>query len=135
MNLSLHWSLRFLFFPHWWEKHVSNSRNSCLEAKLNSIVNCLWANNSSFFSEQFKPTQTPCAFIIVNTFQILIVNYNVARNVISISAFKFFNLGNNHVSVLINWFFLYLFNDFSITLSASNENLSLHQFYKALNSN
>jgi len=58
----------FIWSSHWWEEHVSDSWNGSLEAKFNTVINCLWANDSSFLGKEFKSTDTSSGLIILNAF-------------------------------------------------------------------
>jgi len=118
--------------PHGWEQHVSNSWNCCLETKIYSVINCLWANYSSLLGVQFEATNDTCCLIFINIVKEFSINNNIAWNFISLFASENLDLRNNHLLIFSNCFSLNFFDQSFILLSASDKNLSLHKLNQAL---
>jgi hypothetical protein len=121
-------SLLFLLLLHRWEEHVSYSWNCGLEAEINSVIDCLWANNSSFLGEKFHTTEASLVLIFLNRLEILgCINDNLAWNIVRVLTLESNNFVHNQFPVLLNGFVLNRLNEFLIIFSASNKNLTFHK--------
>ena len=100
-----------------------------LESKLNSIVDGLRANDSSFFGKELHATKASSLLVVFNGLEILgSIDNDLARNVICALSLESHNLANNHLSVFIDCLFFNALDEFHITFSASDEDLTFHKF-------
>lgn len=121
-----------LLVSHRREQHISDRRDGCLEAQVNAVIYRLGANDSAFLGEQFEASEGSRCLIILNGFQVLGVDDDVAWNVIGGLSLEPDDLVDDHVLVSRNGFVFDRLNHGDVLLSASDEDLSFHQFDQTL---
>ena len=126
IRCSLSWS------SHWREEHISNCWDSWLENEINSVIECLWADDSSFLGEESHATKLSWGFIIFDALEEFGVHNDFAWNWWWVFTFKSLNLCHDELSVLVNSILLNWFNNGDIFLSASDKHLLLHKFDQSL---
>lgn len=126
--------LLFLFHSgsHGREEHVSNGWNSCLEAKINAVINGLRTNNSALLGVQLEPSNDARGGVGLNAFEMLSINNDVAWNVIGSLSLETNDLSDKHFLVHGNGFFFDRLDESLVFLSAPDEDLAFHQLDETL---
>ena len=117
---------------HWWEEHCSDRWDCSLETKVDSVVNRLGAYDSAFLGKQPESSDAPGGLVVFNALKILGVDCDLAWNVFQAFSVEADDLVNNHLLVSIDSFVNHRLDQLFVALSASQENLSFHEFDETL---
>ena len=132
VKLTLEKSIQVKFtFINFWDEHFSNFWNGSIIGQIESVIENLWANNSTSMCNQVEASEAWLVTIGVELWQeFLLVDNNFA---LDIFAFQRRNLTLHELLVLLNSLISHRLQDFDIRLSASQNNLAFHKFDQSLN--
>ena len=112
---------------------MSNGWDSGLEAEFDSVVDGLWAHNSSFLGEELETTDASGGLIVIDALEVFfIIDDNFAWDILWVFTFESLYLCDNELSVLGDSIIHNFFNKTNIRFSASNENLTFHKLDETL---
>ena len=111
---------------------MTDVRDSRLEAQVDSVLDCLGQYDSASFREHLEATVAACFLVVFNAFEVLVINNDVARDLLWLLALEPDDLSYDHFPVGGDGLILNFLDHFLVRLSASNENLRLHEFDEPL---
>ena len=112
---------------------MTDVRDSRLEAQIDSVFDCLGEYDSASFCEHLEATVAAGFLVVFDAFEVLVIDNDVARDLLWLLALEPDDLSYDHFPVGGDGLILNFLDHFFVRLSASNENLRLHEFDEPLN--